>query len=50
MNTSEKLAYAKPVVNHVGSFEEVTLAGACPGALDMTFPGGTPSEDITCLS
>lgn len=47
MNTSEKLAYAKPALNQIGSFEEITLGGSTGSYLDATFPAGTPFSDLT---
>jgi hypothetical protein len=47
MNTSEKLAYIKPQLTEVGSFEEVTLGGSSGASLDASFPTGTPFADLT---
>jgi hypothetical protein len=47
MNTSAKLAYIKPQLTEVGSFEEMTLGGATGASLDAAFPSGTPFADLT---
>lgn len=47
MNTSDKLAYNKPQLTEVGSFEEVTLGNATGNSLDATFPAGTPFGQLT---
>jgi hypothetical protein len=47
MNTSEKLAYARPSLNQIGSFEEITLGNSTGSALDASFPVGTLFSDLT---
>ncbi|MEH6756664.1 MAG: lasso RiPP family leader peptide-containing protein [Parasphingorhabdus sp.] len=47
MNTSEKMAYIKPDLTEVGSFEEVTLGSSTGSALDASFPVGTLITDLT---
>ena len=40
--------YETPELEEIGSFEDVTLASACGGTLDATFPAGTPFGALTC--
>ncbi|WP_156417023.1 lasso RiPP family leader peptide-containing protein [Sphingopyxis sp. H050] len=40
MNTPQKLAYTKPELDEVGSFEEVTLGASTGSAVDGTFTIG----------
>lgn len=47
MSKSEKATYVKPVLNRVGSFEEITLGNSTGSALDASFPVGTPFSDLT---
>jgi hypothetical protein len=47
MQTSNKETYQKPVVNQIGSFEEITLGGKSGAKLDATYVVGTPFDDLT---
>lgn len=47
MNTSEKMAYIKPDLTEVGSFEEVTLGNSTGSELDASFPVGTLFGDLS---
>jgi hypothetical protein len=40
-NIMEKKAYVAPVLEEIGSFEEITQAGKNSGALDRNYPRGT---------
>jgi hypothetical protein len=39
--------YEKPLVERVGSFEEITRAASDGNALDATFPVNTPFSELT---
>lgn len=47
MHTPQKLAYTKPELVEVGSFEEVTLGNSTGASLDANFPAGTLFSDLT---
>jgi hypothetical protein len=42
-----KMQYETPVLEEVGSFEEVTLATGNRNRLDASFPTGTPNPNLT---
>ena len=44
---TEKKTYETPTVAVVGTFESITQAATSGSTLDATFPGGTPTEDLT---
>lgn len=39
--------YEKPLVERVGSFEEITQAASNGNALDASFPQDTPFSELT---
>lgn len=43
MQTSLTSVYRKPLVNQLGSFEQITLGGQFSGSIDAVYPVGTPS-------
>jgi hypothetical protein len=47
MQTSDKSSYVKPVINRIGSFEDITLGGQFSGLTDAIYPVGTPSTTPT---
>ncbi len=42
-----KVAYAKPELEEIGSFEEITQGGLGSTAIDATFPQNTPFNQLT---
>jgi hypothetical protein len=45
---NKETTYAAPEVKVYGSIHTLTGGGACGGALDDSFPAGTPYGDLTC--
>ncbi len=42
-----KVAYTKPELEEIGSFEEITQGASTGSALDAVFPVGTPAGRLT---
>ena len=45
--TMTKVAYTKPELEEIGSFEEITQGASTGSALDAVFPAGTPAGRLT---
>ena len=43
----EKMQYEAPTLTVIGTFEEITQNNTSAGALDRTFPAGTPGPQLT---
>ncbi|WP_239806112.1 lasso RiPP family leader peptide-containing protein [Croceicoccus hydrothermalis] len=44
---TDKSTYVSPVLEMIGSFEELTMGNSSGATLDFDFPVGTPDGELT---